>query len=154
SAEAILADLLRTDADNPEVLANARAFYQSSNQLPKLIDILEAERTRHPDNRVAIEQLVDIYVSQKHLPEASRVLDAARKTAGRDPDLIYYLAHLYERIDQRDTCEQMLQEVLTIDPRHAAANNDLGYTWADQNKNLDRAEQLIRVALDEEPDNE
>ena len=41
-----------------------------------------------------------------------------------------------------------------MDPRHAAASNDLGYTWADEGKNLDGAERLVRVAVDAEPDNQ
>src|SRR5262249_55641188 len=43
---------------------------------------------------------------------------------------------------------------VSIDPRHASANNDLGYTWADAGKNLERAEQMIRLAIQQEPDNE
>jgi Flp pilus assembly protein TadD len=41
-----------------------------------------------------------------------------------------------------------------IDPQHAAASNDLGYGYADKGKNLDRAEQLIRVAVQAEPENQ
>src|SRR5207253_10726443 len=92
--------------------------------------------------------------AQKRLPDASRVLDAARSAVGNDPDLLYYLAHLYERVEQKQTCERMLEQVLQIDPRHAAANNDLGYMWSDEGRELDKAERMIRIALAEEPDNE
>jgi Tfp pilus assembly protein PilF len=43
--------------------------------------------------------------------------------------------------------------VLRLDPRHGPAGNDLGYTWADAGRNLQRAEELIRMALEQEPDN-
>jgi Tfp pilus assembly protein PilF len=50
--------------------------------------------------------------------------------------------------------EQVLEQVVKIDPQHAAACNDLGYSWADEGKNLARAEQLVRVAVAKEPDNQ
>jgi Tfp pilus assembly protein PilF len=82
------------------------------------------------------------------------VLDAARAAVANDPDLLYYVAHLYTRIGQEDVTEQTLAQVVQIDPNHAAASNDLGYGYADKGKNLDRAEQLIRVAVQAEPDNQ
>jgi len=73
---------------------------------------------------------------------------------GNDPDLLYSIAHLYERVDQLQTTEDILAKVIQIDPHHAAANNDLGYSWTDEGKNLDRAESMIRIAVEAEPDNE
>jgi tetratricopeptide (TPR) repeat protein len=49
--------------------------------------------------------------------------------------------------DQARAVEQ-LQRILQDDPNDATANNDLGYLWADQSKNLDEAERLVRKALD------
>src|SRR5205085_8098749 len=91
AAEAVLLDLFKDNPDNPEVLANLREFYSAADQLGKLIQLLEDERSKHADNRVAVEQLVDIYIAQKRMTDASRVLDAARSAVGNDPDLLYYL---------------------------------------------------------------
>jgi Tfp pilus assembly protein PilF len=49
--------------------------------------------------------------------------------------------------------ERLLLEVLKLDPSYAGANNDLGYTWAEQGKNLTQAEMLVRKALQAEPEN-
>lgn len=51
---------------------------------------------------------------------------------------------------QRDypRAEEQLQLILKADPNDATANNDLGYFWADQGKNLEEAERLIRKAID------
>ena len=78
----------------------------------------------------------------------------------RKPQVISHAYSLHlafppvERIEQKETTEQLLTEVVRMDPHHAAASNDLGYTWADEGKNLDRAESLVRVAVEEEPDNQ
>ena len=49
-----------------------------------------------------------------------------------DPDLLYYIAHLYTRIEQKETTEQMLAAGRRARSRRTPpASNDLGYTWAD-----------------------
>ena len=44
--------------------------------------------------------------------------------------------------------EEQLRLILQADPNDATANNNLGYLWADQGKNLQEAERLIRKALE------
>jgi len=154
AAEKTLLELFKEQPDNAQVVSAMEGLYGQTGKVDELIAKFEDERSRHPDNQTVVEALVDLYSSGKRFAEASRVLDATRAAVGKDPDLLYYIAHLYDRIDQKRTSEQVLEEVVRIDPRHAAAANDLGYTWADQGRNLDRAESLIRVAVKEEPDNQ
>ncbi|WP_145201328.1 tetratricopeptide repeat protein [Thalassoglobus polymorphus] len=49
--------------------------------------------------------------------------------------------------------EAILEEVLKDDPDNTQANNDLGYLWADQGKNLDKAHKMIQKAIESEPEN-
>jgi len=44
----------------------------------------------------------------------------------------------------------VLKALLVKDPDNPSYLNDLGYIWADHDKNLDEAEKLIRKALDED----
>jgi tetratricopeptide (TPR) repeat protein len=152
-AEEVLNDLFAREPDNSDVLSAMEDFYTRTNHLDAYVARLEAQRTEHPENRLAVEQLVILYAQQNRLPDAIRVLDAARAAAANDADLLYYLGGLYARIGQRDTTEQILRDVIRIDPTHPGANNDLGYTWADEGKNLPQAESMIRVAIATEPDN-
>jgi tetratricopeptide (TPR) repeat protein len=154
SAEAELLALFRDQPENTEILGALFQFYSDAHRIEDYINKLEEERKAHPENREAVEQLVEIYHAQKRLPEALRVLDAARDAVRNDPDLLYYIAHVYGRIDQKETEEKLLQEVIRLDPKHASANNDLGYTWTEEGKNLAQAEDLIRVAVTAEPDNQ
>lgn len=153
-AESILNRLFDDHPDDPEVLMALHQLYSQSSRLDQYIDRLEQERAQHPDNRNAVEQLVEIYASQSRLAEAIRVLDAMRSAVADDPDLLYYVANLYGRIGQQKTTEAILQQVLQLDPNHAPANNDLGYYWTDEGRNLSRAEAMIRLAVQAEPDNQ
>ncbi|MDG3005114.1 tetratricopeptide repeat protein [Paludisphaera mucosa] len=49
--------------------------------------------------------------------------------------------------------EAELEAALERFPEDPGVNNDLGYLYADQGKNLDKAEAMIRKALKEDPDN-
>jgi tetratricopeptide (TPR) repeat protein len=49
--------------------------------------------------------------------------------------------------------EEVLEEVFRESPDDISVNNDLGYLYADQGKNLEQAEQMIRKAVEAEPDN-
>jgi tetratricopeptide (TPR) repeat protein len=152
-AERFLLAIFAQHPDRIDVLANLRALYSEWNQLPRLIDLLEQQRALQPYNYALVAQLVDIYASQKRNDEAMRALDAARASLADDPDRLYFVAQLYQRIDQQQQGEEVLQQILDANPSFAPAGNDLGYTWADAGKNLDRAESMIRRAVEAEPDN-
>ncbi|WP_428939164.1 tetratricopeptide repeat protein [Fontivita pretiosa] len=145
--------LFEQHPDDADVVTSLVLLFNAAGRSQEAVELLEAERAKDPGNRTVVEALIEIYVSQNRTADATRVLDAARQAVAQDPDLLYYLAHLYQRIGQQQLTEQLLQEVLRLDPTHAPAGNDLGYTWADAGKNLDRAEALIRVAVQAEPDN-
>ena len=49
--------------------------------------------------------------------------------------------------------ERILEDVLKEDSENTQANNDLGYLWADQGKNLKQARAMIEKAIEAEPDN-
>jgi tetratricopeptide (TPR) repeat protein len=49
--------------------------------------------------------------------------------------------------------EKLLLVVYENEPNDPGVNNDLGYLYADQNKNLEQAEKMIRLALQAEPEN-
>ncbi len=154
AAEQVLLGLQREDPDNMQTLMALQGLYSQTGKLDQFVASLEDRLVKHPENRAVVEMLVRIYSGQKRLTEASRVLDAARGAVGQDTDLLYYIASLYTRIDQKKTTEEILRQVVKLDPKHSAASNDLGYSWADQGEHLDQAERLIRVAVEAEPDNQ
>jgi tetratricopeptide (TPR) repeat protein len=63
-------------------------------------------------------------------------------------DVRYVLSAAYSAAGQHDESEEQLRLILEADPADAGASNDLGYQWADRNKNLAEAEKLIRKALE------
>ncbi|MFO0976023.1 MAG: tetratricopeptide repeat protein [Planctomycetaceae bacterium] len=49
--------------------------------------------------------------------------------------------------------QKVLEDVYAEDPTDPGINNDLGYLYADQGKNLEQAEKMVRVAVEAQPEN-
>jgi tetratricopeptide (TPR) repeat protein len=58
------------------------------------------------------------------------------------------LHNVYAAMREFAKAEEQLHLILAADPNDATANNNLGYLWADQGKNLNEAERLIRKAVE------
>lgn len=65
----------------------------------------------------------------------------------------FSLSNVYVQQGDMEKGEQVLEDVLKEDPDHPQANNDLGYLWADQGKNLEQARDMVAKALKAEPEN-
>jgi tetratricopeptide (TPR) repeat protein len=153
-AEAILNRLFEDHGDDADVDGMLYQVSQSQGKVDAFIARLEDRHARHPDDRAVTEMLVSIYSQSRRLADASRVLDGTRAALAHDADSLYSIAHLYEAIDQRSTTEEVLQQVLALDPKNAAANNDLGFAWSDRGTKMAESEAMIRIAVDAEPDNQ
>jgi len=68
-------------------------------------------------------------------------------------DAYYQLGILYEQKGKFSKAIPLFYRVLELKPNHAATANYLGYSFADRNIRLNEAERLIRIALEEDPDN-
>lgn len=65
----------------------------------------------------------------------------------------FSLSDIYVQKGELRKGEEILERVLEESPDNSQVNNDLGYLWADQGKNLEQAEKMIRQAVAAEPDN-
>lgn len=65
----------------------------------------------------------------------------------------FSLSNIYVLKGDKRKGEAILEKVYAEDPEDISVNNDLGYLWADQGKNLKQAEKMIRKAVKSEPDN-
>jgi tetratricopeptide (TPR) repeat protein len=70
-------------------------------------------------------------------------------TKKRLKDRIHYvLSGLYVDNKEIDKAAEQLKTLMKGDPENPTYKNDLGFIWADHDKNLDESEKLIREALD------
>ncbi len=93
-----------------------------------------------------------ILASQKDFPAA---LKQAEKTAAHWPDSVdalFLLASLQDEQGKKDQALVSMEKILKKNPNHYPALNYVGYTLAEQNRELPRAQELLRRAVSLSPD--
>jgi len=97
---------------------------------------------RHDEAMEAYRELIDEFDADHAFAETREVLHEARMA----------LSNLAVIKGDKPQAEEWLEQVLDEFPDDLGAMNDLGYLWADQGKNLRRAERMIRRAVAAEPE--
>ena len=70
-----------------------------------------------------------------------------------NPELTYELAMLYENMGKREQGLALMETVIQAHPDHANALNYVGYTLADEDRDLDRALVMVKKASSLDPEN-
>jgi tetratricopeptide (TPR) repeat protein len=100
--------------------------------------------------------MADVYQKDRKFSEMGKVLDAADKLSTTKEDkagVLFLRGAMYEREKNYDMAEKTFRQVLEMDPTNASAMNYLGYMLADQNIRLSEAQDLIKKAVNLEPNN-
>lgn len=130
----------------------ARTLIQLDRLDEALAEAAEGVKIATDKNRVQFRVLhAHIHALANRFDKAIEECQAVLKDDASKPeemrDARYALSGIYSMAKKHAQAEEQLRLILVDDPNDATANNDLGYIMADQNKNLDEAEKLIRKAL-------
>jgi tetratricopeptide (TPR) repeat protein len=132
----------------------AAALLLASHRTAAALDLLQEYARQHPedgvDMTVAEAQLLG---SHGRSDAALKLLAAALRSHPQHPALEYERAIVLEGAGRVSESVQALQGLLAQRPDDPTVLNALGYTLADHDLQLPRAESLIRRALSEMPDN-
>ncbi len=108
---------------------------------------------------VAIEQQVQVQQTQAQVQrdsgdnaKAYAILAAALDKYPDDPDLLYDIAMVAEKLDKLDVVEQKLSRLIELKPTNAHALNALGYTLVDRTTRTEEGLALVERALVLAPD--
>jgi tetratricopeptide (TPR) repeat protein len=117
-------------------------------------------RTRFPDDPQAFLMLAVSLTAAKHNDEALAAFAEAQKNYESNGLDDYLNAEFYyryggaaEQANQVEKAAELLKKSIDMNPRNASeAYNYLGYMWAERGIHLDEALDMVRKALEEEPD--
>jgi tetratricopeptide (TPR) repeat protein len=108
---------------------------------------------------VSIEQQVQVQQTQAQIlrdagdnAKAYAILVAALAKYPDDPDLLYDVAMVAEKLDKLDVVEQKLSRLIELKPTNAHALNALGYTLVDRTTRVAEGLALVERALVLAPD--
>ena len=132
----------------------AAALLLTAHRQAAAMALLDDYARQHP------EDAVDLAVAQAQLladhgaaAAALKVLDRGLRAHPGHPALLYERAIVLEQSGQVAEAVQALQRLLAQRPADPTVSNALGYTLADHDLQLPRAQALIRRALGQMPDN-
>lgn len=120
----------------------------------RFLEAITKGKKAHPDLVTTMTRLEASFLQLTYQTQrAWQTLDDALLRSPHDTRLLYDQAMLSAELDRFDVMEDNLSKIIDIDPENTNALNALGYTWADQNKNLELANVYIDKALGSNPDN-
>jgi tetratricopeptide (TPR) repeat protein len=130
----------------------ARALAQVGKYDEALAEADTAVRDARDSEKFALRHLrVRILLQAERIAAAETECQALLKDfplPGEALETRYLLSSVYSLSKRLPLAEAELATCLKLDANNATLNNDLGYLWADQNKNLAEAEAMIRKAID------
>jgi tetratricopeptide (TPR) repeat protein len=100
--------------------------------------------------------IAEVYEKSRNFTEESKALDEAEKLASgsKDKEIVYFhRGAMFERQKKIELAEGEFRKVLALNPEHAGALNYLGYMLVDHGLRVDEATQMIKKALDADPEN-
>lgn len=165
-----LADIAARQGDTDAAIAGYRRLYDSSvamqarsraaslllarSDRKEALTLLDDYATEHPESEF------DLTLTKAHLladhgePDAGvELLSASLERHPRHPSIEYERATILEQAGHVHDSVEALQHLLTERADDPTLLNALGYTLADHNLELSKAESLIRRALTTMPDN-
>jgi tetratricopeptide (TPR) repeat protein len=103
-----------------------------------------------PRNTIAT---AEAYIQAGDYEGAIALVKNSLQTKPEDLDLNFALGSAYERAGNQNSAEKVFLDILSKHPDHAQTLNYLGYMWADNGVNLERAGEMLRKAVAAEPRN-
>lgn len=100
--------------------------------------------------------LAQLYEKGKNYGEMGKALDEAEKLSGGDEEkeTIHFMrGAMLEKMKKFDESEAEFRKVIAMNPDSGSALNYLGYMLADRNVRVNEALEMIKRALDQDPNN-
>ncbi len=129
-------------------------IFMEDKEEEKAISLLEKVAADKVDSSPALYALLaSLYMEQKQKANSYKTLDRALETFPDNPELYFEYGLLLEQDHKQAQAIESMERVLELEPDHAEALNYLGYTWANNNINLEKALEYIQRAISLKPDN-
>ncbi len=164
----ILLLIARDTEDFAYGLAQARAAAAADKESAEWIGAIAEFQFRAGDRRTATEALdrlgsskevdrvlaaADVYARLKEHASAARLARDAVARFPENPEALFRLGSSLERAGNSAEAEKVFSRLLEMRPNDSAAQNYLGYMWADRGENLEKAHVLLEKAVGREPRN-
>jgi Flp pilus assembly protein TadD len=116
---------------------------------------LERISKQFPEQSEPYARLGDVYAEEGKFADAvgaySGAIARLPHPGAKDWSLFYARGSSYQRVHDWPRAEADMQEALKLSPDQPVVLNFLGFSWAEQNRNLPQARDMIQRALQQRP---
>lgn len=151
---------LLLDPTQPLNFLHVAELFMRTKKSAQAVEIMQEARQKFPQSPQITYSLAIALMQARHNQEAVATFEEAVQEAGEaGPDLLnaqFYFNYgaAAEQAGLIDKAVALLKKSIELDPGSAAqAYNYLGYMWVDKGQNLEEAGELIKRALNMDPDN-
>ncbi len=156
-AEAVLKEAKQIDPDNLDIhlaLIFVYSYAEKNQELEEEYEsFLKKAHKKKPKDIGISAYLAKFYFYKKRPQEAIKIYEKILETNPDYVEAFLWLGFLYEESGQREKALETWEKGRDIDSSFAPILNCLGYTYAEEGMNLDLAEELVKKALEKEPEN-
>ena len=157
AAKTTLREAMKLDPGDSDSQLLLVGVLRQLGQLDDAVQVMRNAIKKEPNNPDYDLALADLLSSSSRNEEAIKLLEDIIKRYGDNEKVVSLirprLSVIYVNQGDYANGEAQLELLLRSNPDDAGSNNDLGYLYAEQGKNLEKAESMIRKALQEDPDN-
>jgi tetratricopeptide (TPR) repeat protein len=163
SAKRAINEALKMVPNEPQLLARLALIEAEEGNFNKAEAILiqaigSLEQSGNKDLLIETRmRLAGIYIISENWDNAAEQYQAVLEITDLPPESRRLarmgLSNVWTQSGEIQKGEAILEEVYREIPDDPGVNNDLGYLYADQGKNLEQAEKMIRLAVDADGDN-
>jgi len=139
--------------NNPSTGLKLSYYYTLINRYPDAINVLEKLHNKWPDNREISYFLALGYEDMGKYPDAYNLLMDIVSKKTDNQDAIMQLAIVCEKLNNVNCFEDNFRKLLKINPDNHIVLNYLGYSLIDRGLKIDEAIDMIKKALEKDPDN-
>ncbi|WP_022663137.1 tetratricopeptide repeat protein [Paucidesulfovibrio longus] len=147
-------DQVPTDDDRYDEALEFRIQILHGLERPEdVLKLIREGQAKFPDKLGFYQMESEYWLSREDEQQALGALERGLARRPDNPDLLYRYGALLDRTGQREKGLQIMERIIKSDPQHADALNYIGYTLAEEGRDLQRALVLVENALLQEPDN-
>lgn len=123
------------------------SLYIQENRLTEASQFISEKRKEHPKHSGWLLMVeTGALRHYKHYQSALNLLNKAILASPNQTQLLFSRGMVHSDMQNNVLMEKDFRQILRLEPQNAAALNALGYSFADQNRNLAEAKQMIEQA--------
>lgn len=152
----LLDRLLVAQRENPPflnfLLRVKGAVLAAGEQYQAAAEVFDRSVSEFPEEGVTWQQYSQVWIDAEEFDKAEEVVQRARKTLGEESiDYLFSKAVLLEKMGEIDRSISLFEQIIEAEPDNDLALNYLGYMFAEEKQNLERAEIYLKKALQYSP---